>query len=49
MFGKFVFTLVPTAIEQFLFANLFQNQIVHNLIEGVIKIVLLVAICTLFH
>lgn len=42
LFGKFVFTLVPTAIEQFLFQNMFENQIGHNLIEGLIKIILLV-------
>lgn len=42
LFGKFVLTLVPTAIESFLFANAFENQIGHNLIEGVIKIILLV-------
>lgn len=43
LFGKFVFTLVPTAIEQLLFGKLFENQIGHNLIEGLIKIILLVA------
>lgn len=42
LFGKFVFTLVPVVIEQFLFQNLFSNQILHNLIEGIIKIFLLV-------
>ncbi|TCZ77436.1 DUF1385 domain-containing protein [Paenibacillus albiflavus] len=42
LFGKFVLTLVPTAIEQLLFAKLFDNQIGHNLIEGLIKIILLV-------
>lgn len=42
LFGKFVFTLVPPAIEQLLFGGLFRNQIGHNLIEGLIKIVLLV-------
>ncbi|MFC6454446.1 DUF1385 domain-containing protein [Paenibacillus vulneris] len=42
IFGKFVFTLIPPIIEQLLFANLFQNQIGHNLIEGLIKIVLLI-------
>lgn len=42
LFGKFVFTLVPTAIEQLLFANMFENQIGHNLVEGLIKIILLV-------
>ncbi|MFB0842110.1 DUF1385 domain-containing protein [Paenibacillus oleatilyticus] len=42
LFGKFVFTLVPPTIEQVLFGGLFQNQIGHNLIEGLIKIILLV-------
>nr|WP_141334001.1 DUF1385 domain-containing protein [Paenibacillus sp. tmac-D7] len=42
LFGKFVFTLVPTAVEQVVFGNMFENQIGHNLIEGLIKIVLLV-------
>jgi len=42
LFGKFVLTLVPTAVEQLLFANVFENQIGHNLIEGLIKIILLV-------
>ncbi|PYI55255.1 DUF1385 domain-containing protein [Paenibacillus flagellatus] len=41
VFGKFVFTLVPAIIEQLLFQNLFDNKIGHNLLEGVIKIVLL--------
>lgn len=41
LFGKFVFTLVPAFLEQLLFANAFANQILHNLLEGVIKIVLL--------
>lgn len=43
VFGKFVFTLVPTIIEQFLFGSLFANQIGHNLIEGLIKMMLLIA------
>jgi uncharacterized protein YqhQ len=42
VFGKFIFTLVPTAIESLLFGGLFENQIGHNLIEGLIKIILLV-------
>lgn len=42
LFGKFVFTIVPAVVEQFLFQNLFSNQILHNLIEGIIKIILLV-------
>jgi uncharacterized protein YqhQ len=41
--GKLIFTLVPTFVEQFLFQHHFQNQILHNLIEGAIKIILLVA------
>lgn len=42
IFGKFVFTLVPAAIEELLFGSLFKNQIGHNLVEGAIKIVLLI-------
>lgn len=42
LFGKFVFTLIPPTIEQFLFGGLFVNQIGHNLLEGVIKIIFLV-------
>lgn len=41
IFGKFVFTLVPAFIEQLLFTNLFENQFLHNLLEGAIKILLL--------
>ncbi|TVY11474.1 DUF1385 domain-containing protein [Paenibacillus cremeus] len=43
IFGKFIFTLVPPTIEQLLFGGLFKNQIGHNLLEGLIKIILLVA------
>lgn len=42
LFGKFVFTLVPAIIEDLLFKSLFNNQILHNLVEGVIKIILLI-------
>jgi uncharacterized protein YqhQ len=42
LFGKFVFTLVPAIIEEFLFKHAFSNQIGHNLVEGLIKIILLV-------
>jgi uncharacterized protein YqhQ len=42
LFGKFVFTLVPAVIEEFLFKDVFTSQIGHNLVEGVIKIILLV-------
>ncbi|WP_246067187.1 DUF1385 domain-containing protein [Paenibacillus koleovorans] len=41
IFGKFIFTLVPAALEELLFGSLFENQIGHNLVEGAIKIVLL--------
>lgn len=43
LFGKFIFTLIPPVIEQWLFGELFQNQIGHNLLEGLIKIVFLLA------
>ncbi|MFC0216084.1 DUF1385 domain-containing protein [Paenibacillus chartarius] len=42
LFGKFVFTLVPVFIEQALFGHMFESRVGHTLIEGVIKIVLLV-------
>ncbi|TBL80027.1 DUF1385 domain-containing protein [Paenibacillus thalictri] len=42
LFGKFVFTLVPPAIEQLIFSGMFKNQIGHNLLEGLIKIILLI-------
>ncbi len=41
--GKIIFTLVPAVIEQFLFKGMFQNQFFHTLIEGGIKIILLLA------
>ncbi|WP_410768241.1 DUF1385 domain-containing protein [Fontibacillus sp. BL9] len=41
--GKLIFTLVPALVEQFLFQHAFDNQTLHTLIEGVIKIVLLLA------
>ncbi|MBQ4897286.1 DUF1385 domain-containing protein [Paenibacillus sp. Marseille-P2973] len=39
--GKLIFTLVPALLEQFLFQHAFSNQTLHTLIEGVIKIILL--------
>ncbi|WP_166239128.1 DUF1385 domain-containing protein [Paenibacillus turpanensis] len=43
IFGKFIFTLVPVFIEDLLFGRFFVNQdVIHNLIEGFIKIILLV-------
>lgn len=42
LFGKFVFTLVPAAVESLLFGHLFEGQfILHNIIEGIIKLILL--------
>ncbi|RXZ78284.1 DUF1385 domain-containing protein [Paenibacillaceae bacterium] len=41
--GKLVFTLVPATLEQLLFGNSFNNIFLHNLIEGVIKIVFLLS------
>lgn len=43
LFGKFVLTLVPAAIEEMLFKNAFESTVLHNLLEGVIKIILLLA------
>lgn len=43
LFGKFVFTLVPVYIEDLIFGRMFTNQILHNLVEGLIKIILLIA------
>lgn len=40
--GKLFFTLVPPAIEEIAFRHLFENQIYHNLLEGLIKIIFLV-------
>lgn len=41
LFGKVVFTLVPAVLEEYLFQNAFNNRALHTLVEGVIKIVLL--------
>lgn len=42
LFGKFVFTLVPAALEEMIFGNVFDNMFLHNLVEGLIKLALLV-------
>lgn len=39
--GKVIFTLVPVFVENFLFKNAFDNYILHNLVEGAIKLILL--------
>ncbi|WP_213590510.1 DUF1385 domain-containing protein [Paenibacillus sp. FSL W8-0186] len=41
LFGKVVFTLVPAVVEEFLFENAFDNRVLHTLVEGAIKIILL--------
>ncbi|MCA0754533.1 DUF1385 domain-containing protein [Paenibacillus sp. N4] len=41
IFGKLIFTAAPAAIEELLFAGVFDNKVGHNLLEGLIKIVLL--------
>ncbi|OAB44137.1 DUF1385 domain-containing protein [Paenibacillus glacialis] len=39
--GKLIFTLLPVFLEDFIFGELFNNYILHNLVEGVIKLALL--------
>ncbi|WP_407946678.1 DUF1385 domain-containing protein [Paenibacillus tarimensis] len=39
--GKVVFTAVPAIVEELLFGKAFENVIVHNFIEGAIKILFL--------
>ncbi|MBM7564355.1 DUF1385 domain-containing protein [Paenibacillus sacheonensis] len=41
--GKLVFTVVPALIEQLIFGHAFKNIIVHNLLEGAIKILFLLS------
>ncbi|NUU62579.1 DUF1385 domain-containing protein [Paenibacillus sp. JW14] len=41
IFGKVIFTLVPVFLESFLFKNVFDNYVLHNIIEGAIKLILL--------
>ncbi|MFF2482036.1 DUF1385 domain-containing protein [Paenibacillus sp. NPDC058071] len=41
IFGKLIFTAVPAALEELLFQGLFESKVGHNLLEGLIKIVLL--------
>ncbi|MNW36800.1 hypothetical protein D3C74_138190 [compost metagenome] len=43
LFGKIVLTLVPVMVEEFIFGSLFTSQVLHNLLEGVIKLILLLA------
>ncbi|MFI2855511.1 DUF1385 domain-containing protein [Paenibacillus sp. JSM ZJ436] len=41
VFGKLLFTLVPVFVEDFLFGDIIDNYIIRNLIEGGIKLLLL--------
>ncbi len=41
--GKLIFTVVPAFVEGLIFSQAFENKIMHNLLEGVIKIILLLA------
>lgn len=40
--GKVLFTAGPAAIEQLLFQHLFENRVIHTMLEGVIKLIILV-------
>ncbi|WP_371825268.1 DUF1385 domain-containing protein [Paenibacillus soyae] len=41
--GKVIFTGVPAILESLLFEGLFENKVGHNLLEGLIKIIMLLA------
>nr|WP_203457098.1 DUF1385 domain-containing protein [Paenibacillus tepidiphilus] len=41
LFGKVIFTLVPVFVEDFLFGDAFDGYVLHNLVEGGIKLILL--------
>ncbi|MCU6710161.1 DUF1385 domain-containing protein [Paenibacillus sp. J5C_2022] len=41
--GKLLFTAAPAAVEELLFGKMFQSQIGHNLLEGLIKFMMLLA------
>lgn len=43
IFGKLIFTAAPAALEELLFSGVFENKIGHNLLEGLIKIILLLS------
>lgn len=43
IFGKLIFTAAPAAVEELLFTSVFDSKIVHNLLEGLIKIIFLLA------
>lgn len=41
IFGKLIFTAAPAALEELIFSGVFDNKVGHNLLEGLIKIILL--------
>ncbi|MDQ0111656.1 uncharacterized protein YqhQ [Paenibacillus harenae] len=43
IFGKLIFTVTPALLEELLFAGVFESKVGHNLVEGLIKIILLLA------
>lgn len=43
VFGKVLFTAVPAIVESLLFEDMFENRVVHNLLEGLIKVIFLLA------
>lgn len=43
IFGKLIFTAAPAAVEELLFRNMFTSKVAHNLLEGLIKIIFLLA------
>jgi len=43
IFGKLIFTAVPAALEELFFQNMFESKVGHTVLEGLIKIILLLA------
>ncbi|WP_307468573.1 DUF1385 domain-containing protein [Paenibacillus harenae] len=43
IFGKLIFTVTPALLEELLFSGVFESKVGHNLVEGLIKIILLLA------
>ncbi|TVX92778.1 DUF1385 domain-containing protein [Paenibacillus agilis] len=41
VFSKVIFTAVPVVIEEFLFGKAFDNRVLHTIIEGIIKLFML--------
>ncbi|URN94274.1 MAG: DUF1385 domain-containing protein [Candidatus Pristimantibacillus lignocellulolyticus] len=43
VFGKLIFTAVPALLEELIFQNMFESKVGHTVLEGLIKIILLLA------